>query len=139
MAAAEVRAVLAGLRSDSAGERVAAAERAVALTDLNQVPPDEELSASAVRYHEAATALVAAGVCTPLAQMLRPGASKQAEQQAACSALRAVFNVLYMLLSSDERVVVNGARWTNVAADIAPGARGAHWPRHSAQARRLAA
>lgn len=112
MAAAEVRAVLAGLRSDSAGERVAAAERAVALTDLNQVQAEEEMSA--VRYHEAATALAAAGVCAPLAAMLR---ASHPEQQAACSALRTVFNVLSFLQAN------NLQRWVNVGDDfIDPGA-----------------
>ena len=117
MAAAreDVRAVLAELRSDTAEARVAAARRVASLTDLNLVPLEAEHTA--VAFHEAAAALAAGGACTSLAAMLQPSAT-HAEQQAACTALRCIFNVLVYLLHNDV-----APRWARVKEEfIEPGA-----------------
>jgi hypothetical protein len=93
--ASAASAVLAGLRSASRAERVAAAERAAALTDLNLVPDEVQRTggAAALRTHAAAEALARGGACVSLAAKLRPAASV-AEQQAACRVLRCVFAAL---------------------------------------------
>ena len=84
--------VLAGLRAASSDERVHAATKAAEKADLNQVAA--ELEATAVNIHEAAMKLAEHGALS-FAVML---ASKtKAEQQATCTALRAIFNVLGFL------------------------------------------
>ena len=119
MAAArvDVRAVLAGLRSETAEARLEAARRVQALTDLNLVPAEAERTA--VAFHEAAAALATGGACASLAAMLQPTASP-AEQQAACTALRCVFNVLVFLLQNQRQMA---PRWARVKEElIEPGA-----------------
>ena len=110
---ADIGAVLAGLRSASSEERIAAAKRVEQLTDLNLVPAEEERTA--VSFHKAAAALARGGVCAALAAMLRV----DAEQQLACTALRCIFNVLHFLHNHQAELP---ARWASVAEDVtSPG------------------
>ncbi len=92
--AAKVASVMAALRASTGAERVSAAARLTKQVDLNEVSAQEE--PVAVDRHEAAVAYARAGACAALAPMLLPTASKE-EQQAACAALRCVFNVLFYL------------------------------------------
>jgi hypothetical protein len=112
---ADIGAVLAGLRSASSEELIAAAKLVEQLTDLNLVPAEEEGTAD--EYHEAAAALARGGACAALAAMLR---ADKVEQQLACTALRCIFNVLHML---DENRTMVHARWASVVDDLTtPGA-----------------
>jgi hypothetical protein len=118
--ASAAAALVARLRAPAAADRVAAAQRLVALTDMSSLPSAAE-EHGAVEMHGAAGALAAGGACAPLAAMLRPDASG-AEQQAACSALRCLFNVLNFLADNGEHVT-HGERWAHVLERITlPGA-----------------
>ena len=115
----DVRAVLAGLRSASAEERVAAARRAAELTDLNQL--EEHERQRAVPFRAAGAEMAAAGVCAALVEML---GHESAEQQTACAALRSIFDVFGSILASaPESRAIGSREWDNAVQKlVGPGA-----------------